>query len=174
MSHQNLSSGPAPGMRPLPWGARGETWTIDPDAAGVGPTRRRAVAAVRSWYAQELPDQIVAAIEQVVSELVTNAIRHAGDAGPITAHLWPTPRGNVAIVVTDGSSTPPTPRDPYNDGASGYGLAVVASETLAWGWRPDGAGKAVYATIALPSTSTIESDATALAQPIDDAELGSA
>ncbi|MDH6127961.1 ATP-binding protein [Kitasatospora sp. GP82] len=168
MNAQSTPPGRAPGERLLPWETPEATWTIEPDPASVAPARRRAVAAVRSWCPEELPDHTVAAIERVVSELVTNAIRHAGDAGPITAHLWPTPRGNIAVVVRDGSPTPPTRRDPYNDGTSGYGLAVVASETIAWGWRPHGEGKAVYATIALPGPRTIGARAAALAQRVRD------
>jgi anti-sigma regulatory factor (Ser/Thr protein kinase) len=86
--------------------------------------------------------------ETVTSELVTNAIRHAGAlkfglevmrlAGP----------GAVAVIVTDPSPDPPVRRDPPADAENGRGLAIVEALSASWGWRPEDPGKAVYAILA--------------------------
>jgi anti-sigma regulatory factor (Ser/Thr protein kinase) len=127
-------------------------WTIEPVAAGVAQARRRAVTAAGCWCPEPLPDSYADTIRRVVSELVTNAIRHAGQAGPINISLCATAKGNLLVAVEDGSAEPPIPRDPYDGG--GYGLAVVAAEAITWGWRPHGRGKTVMATIALPHSKT--------------------
>ncbi|MFB7474556.1 ATP-binding protein [Kitasatospora sp. NPDC056184] len=131
-----------------------DCWEVEPEAASVAEARRRAVAAARVWCPEPLPDDYADTIRRVISELVTNAVRHAGTAGPITVSLCPTRKGNLIVAVTDSSPTPPTPRGPYNDGTSGYGLAVVAAEAITWRWKPEGKGKVVSATIALPHSKT--------------------
>ncbi|MFI9273252.1 ATP-binding protein [Kitasatospora sp. NPDC052896] len=121
------------------------------DCGAVPTTRRWAVATLRSWLV-DLPDSYADTAALVVSELVTNAVTHAAGSGPVTVDLWLTPRGNLAVQVADGSPTPPSPRRPYDDDTRGRGLTVIATETIAWGWRPDGKGKFVFATIAMPGT----------------------
>lgn len=139
----------------FPWDLPEQTWTIRPgDLLAVGEARQRAVAAARTWCPEPVPEETEDAIRCVVSELVTNALQHAGDAGPITVSLWPTPRGNLAITVTDGNPMPPTPRKPYDNGTAGRGLAVVAASAISWSWSPKGSGKAVTATIRIPTSAT--------------------
>ncbi|PJE99627.1 ATP-binding protein [Streptomyces carminius] len=59
----------------------------------------------------------------VVSELVTNAVRHA--PGPLTLCLAPAPDG-VQITVRDGSPDPPRPRpSDLNGGTGGFGWSIV-------------------------------------------------
>ncbi|WP_280725137.1 ATP-binding protein [Kitasatospora sp. MAA4] len=131
-----------------------ESWTVAPgDTEAVAESRRRAVAAARAWCPEALPDDTADAIRRVISELVTNAIRHAGGAGPILASVWRTPGGNLAVAVEDGSRVAPTPCDPYDDGTAGRGLAIVDAESITWTWRHAGAGKIVSATIGLPGSA---------------------
>ncbi|MGK5447397.1 ATP-binding protein [Streptomyces radiopugnans] len=59
----------------------------------------------------------------VVSELVTNAVRHA--PGPFTLCLAPVP-GGVQVTVRDTSPTPPRPRAGDSiHGAGGFGWPIV-------------------------------------------------
>ena len=59
----------------------------------------------------------------VVSELVTNAVRHA--PGPLTLCLAPAP-GTVQVTVCDTSPTPPRPRPGDLDGGTGgFGWPIV-------------------------------------------------
>lgn len=83
--------------------------------------------------------------EAVTSELVTNAVTHAG-ARAVGLELTCL-HGSGAIVVTDPSPKPPVKRDPAGTAAHGRGLRIVAALSACWGWRPQRNGKAVYAIL---------------------------
>jgi anti-sigma regulatory factor (Ser/Thr protein kinase) len=95
----------------------------------------------------ELGDYIKDA-ETVSSELVTNAIMHAGGPkfGLEVMHL--ADFGAVAIIVTDPSPDPPIKRDPAGSSEHGRGLNIVEALSASWGWRTEDSGKAVYAILA--------------------------
>jgi anti-sigma regulatory factor (Ser/Thr protein kinase) len=82
----------------------------------------------------------------VVSELVTNAVRHAG--GEFTLRL--NPRGSgIEVAVTDNSAALPRMRRPdFKDGNGGFGLPLVKqlSRSLTVTPRPRG-GKTVTAVV---------------------------
>jgi len=90
----------------------------------------------------------------VVSELVTNAVRHSAsaDAGAITVTLAGLP-GGVRIEVTDqGSPDPgpviPPPRPAWELAESGQGLRLVAEAAAGrWGHYRTRTGRAVWAEI---------------------------
>ncbi|MEU6774252.1 ATP-binding protein [Streptomyces sp. NPDC046759] len=96
----------------------------------------------------------------VVSELVTNALRHAlpADAGcaersaPVRLHLmrW---TGRLVCAVRDPSHETPVPRDSDDFSAeSGRGLFLVDSFADSWGWHPLAGtlhGKVVWAMFRL-------------------------
>ncbi|MEU1008127.1 ATP-binding protein [Streptomyces sp. NPDC005890] len=99
----------------------------------------------------------------VVSELVTNALRHAVPAAPcrgeahhpsVRLHLM---RWSERLVcgVRDPSHETPVPRDSDDFSAeSGRGLFLVESFADSWGWHPlAGAleGKVVWAMFRLPT-----------------------
>ncbi|AEV83339.1 histidine kinase [Actinoplanes sp. SE50] len=93
---------------------------------GAPGAARRAVVAVLGGWGFDDPDWLdVTAV--VVSELVTNAVRHGGGcvALQVEAH-----DRRVIVSVADGSSVVPRRRDP--DGAGGRGIALI--EALAEGW----------------------------------------
>jgi anti-sigma regulatory factor (Ser/Thr protein kinase) len=87
--------------------------------------------------------------EMVASEIVTNAVKHT-DAQTIGLELTSLEGSRaVAIVVTDPSPRPPVRRDLVVESESecGRGLDIVAALSARWGWRPHGAGKAVFAIL---------------------------
>ena len=85
--------------------------------------------------------------EAVTSEILTNAVEHA-DAETIGLELTSLEGSRaVAIVVTDPSPLPPVKRDLEGDVEHGRGLHIVAALSARWGWRPQGAGKAVFAIL---------------------------
>jgi hypothetical protein len=104
----------------------------------------------------------------VVTELVANAVLHAG--GPIVLQLsWNLDEQppSVRLEVSDGSPSPPVARA-YGTGAStGRGLALVASVAARWGVDRIEAGKVVWAELvaggapahprATPAESTLRS-----------------
>ncbi|MFF3596087.1 ATP-binding protein [Kitasatospora indigofera] len=100
------------------WQAR---FTAAPDSVGgVRSAVRRYFDQVRPGRPQERDDLLL-----VVSELVTNAVRHAGGAGTVDLALLP---DAVDIAVSDPSRTLPLPRLPDpGAGTGGLGLHLVAA-----------------------------------------------
>jgi anti-sigma regulatory factor (Ser/Thr protein kinase) len=92
--------------------------------------------------------------ETIVSELVTNASRHARavitPAGPppVRLRLTGSPRG-IRIEVRDASSDlPQLPAATAPDALSGRGLLIVAALATRWGaYRTAAGGKCVWAVI---------------------------
>ena len=85
--------------------------------------------------------------EMVTSELVTNAVKHAGAPIGLEVMRLAGP-GAVAVIVTDPSPNPPVKRAPSADTEHGRGLNIVDALSTSWGWRPEAPGKAVYAILA--------------------------
>ena len=92
------------------------------------------------------------ALEIVVSELTTNAIRHSrsGESGGwFTLHLEKLP-GKVQVRVTDlGGPKEPARVEDAGSGSSGRGLTLVNSFSIAWGVGGDEVGRVVWAELAL-------------------------
>ncbi|POM22725.1 hypothetical protein BTM25_49290 [Actinomadura rubteroloni] len=110
---------------------------------GARVARETVGSALRAWGLPDLADDA----ELVASELVTNALRHAGTA---TVAVTRRP-GAVTLEVTDDDPDPPRAADPDPLGTSGRGLIIVAALAAGWGWRPvEPVGKCVWATFGTP------------------------
>jgi anti-sigma regulatory factor (Ser/Thr protein kinase) len=74
-------------------------------------------------------------LELLVSEVVTNAVRHAGrgPGSPIEVEADCSDE-EVRVVVRDGGDGIPAPRAPGDDG--GFGLHIVDRVAAAWGAGP--------------------------------------
>lgn len=82
----------------------------------------------------------------VVSELVTNAVRHAEGPPVLVVEAAP-PR--VRVEVRDQApGARPTPRPATPEEENGRGLMIVAAVAADWGVEPAEDGKAVWAEIA--------------------------
>ncbi|WP_235033017.1 ATP-binding protein [Streptomyces sp. WAC05374] len=129
-------------------------------ACGLGGCPRSAGQArgfVRTTLISWSLPSLVPDMTLVVSELVTNAVRHAlvPPAPPLEHPVWlglfryP---GVVVCAVSDPSSTPPCPRDAGDAEQSGRGLALVGALSQSWSWEQAPLqGKTVWATLALPA-----------------------
>ena len=92
------------------------------------------------WNLDHLRDE--AAI--VVTELATNAVRHARTAFVVAIAA----RANgVEIAVRDGSRTPPVAREPDLWPMTGRGLLLVGALAHAWGSQELEGGKVVWAEL---------------------------
>jgi hypothetical protein len=126
------------------------TRTPGPGADSIRAARDFTAGTLRRWGIGDRRDDIVV----VVSELLTNALRHARPA----AAAWPCspvrlgllqPGPCVLCAVADPSDQVPEPREPDWCDESGRGLHVVASLSDRWGCTPPTRrGKVVWATFA--------------------------
>ncbi|MFJ9824878.1 SpoIIE family protein phosphatase [Streptomyces sp. NPDC101160] len=119
------------------------SWELPSDPALVARARSMAAEQLGRWGL----DDLVFTTELVVSELVTNAIRHA--SGPIGLRLI---RDRSLICeVSDGQHTSPHARYAGSEEEGGRGLFMVAQLTEHWGTRYMPTGKTIWAEQALPA-----------------------
>ncbi|MGW7005434.1 ATP-binding protein [Streptomyces sp. NPDC054933] len=116
----------------------------------VARARAELLKTLASWRLTEIADSAVL----VLSELCTNAVRHAR-APPgrqIETRFLRTDTG-VRIEVHDAAEERPELRAPDPDSSDGRGLLLVAALADAWDVAPrDGAGEVVWAEINLPAS----------------------
>ncbi|MFB7757341.1 SpoIIE family protein phosphatase [Streptomyces sp. NPDC056121] len=120
------------------------SWDVPSDPSAVHTARERTAHQLAIWHL----DEIVFVAELIVSELVTNAIRHA--TGPISLRLI---HDRVLICeVSDGSSTSPRMRRATTTEEGGRGLFLIAQSTQRWGARYNAQGKTIWAEVASPAS----------------------
>ncbi|MEU8122095.1 ATP-binding protein [Spirillospora sp. NPDC049024] len=152
---------------------RGSTvsFTVQPDPESVTEARHFAISRLAEWSLSELSDDV----GLVVSELVTNALRHSGG----TAGGWPgddvhregvyddpaDPLGSAPSAIRlrlgheapwllcgimDASRSAPRRKEPDYIAETGRGLHLVESFSVRWGWRALPHGKVVWALFRSP------------------------
>lgn len=122
--------------------------------AGAASAKAREFTrhVLHSWGLLELAEDATV----VVSELVTNALRHGargtGDAAADGIELILCRRaGLLACAVADPGAEPPLLMPPDPAAETGRGLHVVQALSAAWGWtRLSGQCKAVWAMLRVP------------------------
>jgi len=104
---------------------------------------------VRAALAYHYLGDYSADAEEVASELVTNAVTHAGapSIGLGLVRVENSGALTVVVAVTDSSPLPPVMRAVPDDAEHGRGLHIVAALSAAWTWAPHGTGKGVYAIL---------------------------
>ncbi|MFF3876468.1 SpoIIE family protein phosphatase [Streptomyces sp. NPDC001978] len=121
------------------------SWDLPNELATV-PTARHLVARQLSEWGLE---PLVTPVELIVSELVTNAIRHCD--GPSRLRLIQ--HRVLTCEVSDTNTSHPRPRHPHTLDEHGRGLFLVAQLSRRWGSRFATDGKVVWAEHNLPSTA---------------------
>lgn len=121
-------------------------WTFPADPGAVRAARAAVRGQLGLWNLDSLGDLTAL----LVSELVTNALRHA--TGPIGVRLTrPAHAGDVLLVeVSDPLPEPPRRRAARPEDESGRGLQLLASASHRWGTRPGAGGKTVWFELAVP------------------------
>ncbi|MFC9503784.1 SpoIIE family protein phosphatase [Streptomyces sp. NPDC057002] len=116
-------------------------WELPADPALVGEVRADAVRRLTEWGLEET----AFAAELILSELLTNAIRHG--AAPIRVRLL---YGHALICeVSDASNTAPHLRRAASTDEGGRGLFLVAQLSRSWGTRYLPEGKVIWAECGL-------------------------
>jgi hypothetical protein len=127
------------------------TRTLGANDGSVRAGRDFAVATLRRWGTAERSQDIAI----VVSELLTNALRHAV---PLSGGVRPRqpirlgllhPGSFVLCAVADPSEAVPVPRTPSSFAETGRGLHIICALSDEWGYtRSTDAGKVVWAMFA--------------------------
>ncbi|NBM17610.1 SpoIIE family protein phosphatase [Streptomyces sp. GC420] len=117
-------------------------WQVPADPALVSQLRSAVTSHMEKW---DLSEQ-APVTELIVSELVTNAMRHG--SAPIHLRLL---RDQALICeVSDGSSTSPRLRRACTTDEGGRGLFLVAQLAERWGTRYTPGGKVIWTEQTLP------------------------
>jgi anti-sigma regulatory factor (Ser/Thr protein kinase) len=122
-------------------------------ASSVGEARRRLVSDL---IAAGIYDAAICDAALVVSELLSNALRHAGPLpGAQISVAWQVDVGRVQVSVRDGGGqTRPELGQPTQAATGGRGLRIVEKLSADWGTSSDDEGTTVWAQIPvrLPTT----------------------
>jgi anti-sigma regulatory factor (Ser/Thr protein kinase) len=105
-----------------------QTFTVRPEPHSVPHARERVVELAEPF----VEESRIADLRLVISEVITNAVRHGG-SGEMLVAVTPKP-GYLCVQVTDtGDGFAPRPRafEPDDDG--GFGLFLVERLTRRWG-----------------------------------------
>ncbi|MFI9154411.1 SpoIIE family protein phosphatase [Streptomyces sp. NPDC053367] len=118
-------------------------WRLGLDPAEVPRARAVVREQLHDWGLAKLADSA----ELLVSELVTNAVRHSRNR-PVELRLV---RGDTLLCeVDDDDHELPTLRSAGPDDETGRGLRVVSTLAREWGTSRTSAGKTVWFELTLP------------------------
>ncbi|WP_214409096.1 ATP-binding protein [Sphaerisporangium fuscum] len=119
-------------------GVRMVSWWLPDSGCAAAAARRLTRACLEAW---EMDDHAEVA-ELLVSELVTNAIRHAhGAIRHLTLAVF---EGALRAEVTDTDSTLPEMREAADDDEGGRGLKLLDLLSCCWGAIRTPEGKAMW------------------------------
>ena len=107
---------------------------LPPSPSSV-PAARRFVRDV--LMSRAVPEPVVETVQLLTSEVVTNAIVHAGSGPRLTVSLA---YSKVRVAVADQCGGRPVRRLPPVDAPSGRGMVIVDELAAAWGVEPDDTG----------------------------------
>ena len=108
------------------------------DLRSAGTARRMVRKALEGWCDDDGIDDIALC----VSELVTNAVVHAGSAPGILVHVRP---GVIHVEIRDSSETLPVLKGAGPEDTSGRGVSILGTLSDRWGtYRRSGGGKTVW------------------------------
>jgi anti-sigma regulatory factor (Ser/Thr protein kinase) len=114
-------------------------FTGDARTATVADARRWARGVLTAWDADDLEWEL----SQLLTEVVTNAVLHAGTTLRVVLEQ-DGPSGRLRCEVTDGSPVRPRVRRHSAEATTGRGLQLLESVATAWGVEPMANGKTVW------------------------------
>lgn len=117
--------------------------SVPADPGASGEARRFLLETAGEWG---LSPEVTEVAQLVVSELVSNAVEHAGTGSTITLEL---DDALLKISVRDGSTVQPVPRPLDMVSFRGRGLPLIDQVSEEWGILDHSDGKTVWAALAL-------------------------
>ncbi|MBD0736282.1 ATP-binding protein [Streptomyces sp. CBMA29] len=124
------------------------------EPAAVHWARAHAQAVFKQW---ELPADTAEDALLVISELVTNSLRHAGEPTKARTCLLTLRRlpDHLLVCVYDDDRRPPVLRQPADDETGGRGLRLVSGLSRRWGYAYPAptSGKTVWAQLPFPAAA---------------------
>ena len=152
---------PAPAPQGWTCYPRLATRTPGADARSVRGARDFTIATMRRWGAEERCDDVAT----VVSELLTNALRHTLPSPGGPRHRSPVrlgllqPGPCVLCAVADPARSVPVLKDHDYFAETGRGLHVIGALSDAWGYTtPSDTGKTVWAMFSARPKFSAEPD----------------
>jgi anti-sigma regulatory factor (Ser/Thr protein kinase) len=117
----------------------GESLDFEVDASSPATARRFVRGLLVTWHMVDLTD----VVELLVSEIVTNVVRHARTDGSISVS---TTAHGIHVEVADTAGGHPAPLTPEPRQPTGRGLSIVEAMASRWGVDAlaDGSGKSVW------------------------------
>jgi len=114
--------------------------TLPATGRAPGLAREATRDALSTWQVAHLEETALL----LVSELVTNVVRHAR-ARVLAMALWLEPeRASLLIEVHDADPHEPRPRTPGRLEEGGFGFVLIEALAGKWGVRQTETGKAVW------------------------------
>ena len=114
--------------------------TLPATGRAPGLAREATRDALSTWQVAHLEETALL----LVSELVTNVVRHAR-ARVLAMALWLEPEGaSLLIEVHDADPHEPRPRTPGRLEEGGFGFVLIEALAGKWGARQTESGKAVW------------------------------
>jgi anti-sigma regulatory factor (Ser/Thr protein kinase) len=143
-------------------------------ASSVGVARRRLVSDL---LAAGVYDSAVCDVSLVVSELFSNALRHAAPlTGAQIRVSWRIEAASVEVAVSDGGGpTRPELGQPTQSATGGRGLRIVEKLSRSWGTSTGSEGTTVWAEVPVqrvPASPAGGTAMTAVGGPVAAAEGG--
>ncbi|GAA2064233.1 hypothetical protein GCM10009801_08700 [Streptomyces albiaxialis] len=130
------------------------TMTVPHGPAGVGVARRRMREEL---LASGAPESVVDDAVLILSELLSNAYRHARplpNSQSVRASWSRDGQGELTIAVTDGGGpTRPLPATPSVSARGGRGLSIISALARDWGVRSGPPCEDVTVWAVLPAAS---------------------
>ena len=137
-------------------------------ASSVGVARRRLVSDL---IAADIYDSAICDIALVISELFSNALRHAAPLPGSTIRIaWRIDADSVQVSVSDGGGpTAPELGEPTQAATGGRGLRIVEKLSRRWGTSAGDEGTTVWAEVPV---RPVKAEMTTVGVPVVATESG--
>jgi anti-sigma regulatory factor (Ser/Thr protein kinase) len=111
--------------------------TLEAEPASARAARQFVRDRLHEWHCEHVAEAVVL----LISELVTNAIVHAGTSVALTVQCA---EDAIRVEIDDHSTELPVPRRVAPDPISGHGLKLVDVMSGRWGVEQQPGGKTVW------------------------------